>query len=823
MEPLRPTDPDRLGPYRPVARLGSGGMGEVFLAKDDRQHTVALKVIRPELASGRAFRTRFRREVDAARAVSGTYTASVVDADPDGPVPWLATTHILGPTLAEAVEAYGPLPPRSVLALGAGLAEALIAVHSAGLVHRDLKPSNVLLSAEGPRVIDFGIVRATDGYELTLSGVLLGSPRYMCPEHVTGQPMGPAGDVFCLGSVLAYAATGRAPFEGVSAATLLYQVVNGTPDLTGVHAPLDTIIGNCFAKSPDARPSPERVSAACAPGGADAVDWDGWLPQPVLASARAQAAALMDLDLNLDLGLGLGAGAGAGLEGQAEAEADMAGREPAGAVLTAASGPGGLRVDPRLAAAGRPVTERRPSSPHRVAFPEEPKPGPTYEQPAEQPAEQLPARARARGTANACVRSQVKPPVQSPERGSHRARRSSGPSPSRRGVLVVAALALGTGVGVTALLRGSKGGSGSVATPAGPAPKPLWTFRSDPLLQAPAVFYNDTVLLKTQSGTMFCLGLTDAARPRWTYRGISQSPTPPLVVADVVVALGAGATVLGVDPVTGAERYALDFGADFRFDTLLGGATGGVTIVGLRFDRQNRPDGSRGPVTSTNVVLLTNLRTRLAQVIPLSGEDIGLEPKPFIDADRFVYMDGLHRLTARVGDRGDVLWRRPMVSALETRSAPVVLDGTVFAADGELVAADLNTGALRWRVREDKGGFASVAVADGTVYCTTSNPHGVEAFDATDGSRRWFCETPRLDLGKPLVAGADAVFVTAEGNKDGFYAIGARRGELLWNFTDGRDTGINDWQLSCDTAAGTDRPLIAQHFDKVYALPMPRN
>ncbi|MEU6223085.1 PQQ-binding-like beta-propeller repeat protein [Streptomyces sp. NPDC047042] len=754
-------------------------MGEVFLAKDERQQSVAVKVIRPELASARSFRNRFRREVDAARAVSGTYTASVLDADPDGPVPWLATTHILGPTLAEAVEAYGPLPPRSVLALGAGLAEALIAVHSAGLVHRDLKPSNVLLSAEGPRVIDFGIVRATDGYELTLSGVLLGSPRYMCPEHATGNPMGPPGDVFCLGSVLAYAATGQAPFEGSSAATLLYQVVHGTPDLTGVNAPLDTIIGGCLAKDPDARPSPDRVSAACAPGGAEAVDWGDWLPEPVVAHIRGQAAALMDLDLDLDT------------------EVNAGRREPAhAAALAAAPGPGNLRVDPRLAAVQRLVAERS-SGPGRVVLPQERKSVPTPEQPPERPA------------------------VQSPERGTHRARRSTRPKPSRRKVLTAAALVVGTGV--SALLY-SRNSSSAAATPAGPAPEPLWTYRSDALLQAPAVFYNDTALMKTQSGALFCLGLTDGSRPRWTYQGISQSPTPPLIVSDVVVALGTGATVLGVDAVTGAERYALDFGADFRFDTLLGGAVGTVTILGLRFDRQDRPDGSRGPATSTNVVLGTNLKARLAQVIPISKQDIGLDLKPFIDAERFVYMDGLHRLTARDGTgRGNVLWSRPMASGSDTRSAPVVLDDTVFAADNELIAVDLRSGALRWRVRQEKGGFASVAAADATVYCTTRSPHGVEAFDAADGSRLWFCETPRLNLDSPLVAGADAVFVTAEDNKDGFYAIDARRGELLWNFTDNRDTGINEWQLSCDTAPGTEHPLIAQHFDRVYALPMPRN
>lgn len=713
MEPLRPTDPERLGPYRPVARLGAGGMGEVFLAKDDRKRTVAVKVIRPELASGRAFRDRFRREVEAARAVSGTYTASVVDADPDGPVPWLATTHILGPTLADAIEAYGPLPPRSVLALGAGLAEALIAVHSAGLVHRDLKPSNVLLSAEGPRVIDFGIVRATDGYELTLSGVLLGSPRYMCPEHATGDPMGPAGDVFCLGSVLAYAATGKAPFDGASAATLLYQVVHGTPDLTGVQEPLDTIMRLCLEKSPAARPSPDRVSAACAPGGVDALDWDGWLPEDVLSGIRRQAAELMDLDLGLD------------------AKTDVLAREAAPAAVAAAPGSGGLRVDPRLAAVQRLVTGG-PVSPRRVVFPERPE----SDRPGEHPGRPQPGPTHERSP-------QQQPSEASPDRGSHRAPRSSrSAAPSRRTVLTTAALALGTGV--AALLHGSKDdGPSGAASPAGPAPEPLWTYRSEPLVQAPAVFYNGTTLLKTQSGTMFCLGLADGASPRWTYRGISQSPTPPLIVSDVVVALGTGATVLGVDPVTGVERYSLDFGADFRFDTLLGGADGTVTIVGLRFDRQDNPDGSRGSATSTNVVLGTNLRARLAQVIPISPQDIGLDLRPFIDSGHFVYLDGLHRLTARGTDgRGSVLWSRRIASDSESRSAPKVVDGTVFAADSELVAVDLETGALRWRVREEKGGFASVAVAGGTVFCTTSDPHGVEAFDATDGSRRWFCETP---------------------------------------------------------------------------------
>lgn len=689
MEPLRPTDPAQLGPYRPVARLGAGGMGEVFLARDDQRRTVAVKAIRPELAASKDFRIRFRREVDAAQAVSGRYTATVVDADPDGPVPWLATTHILGPTLADAVEQYGPLPPRSVLALGAGLAEALIAVHSAGLVHRDLKPSNVLLSAEGPRVIDFGIVRATDGYELTLSGVLLGSPRYMCPEHATGKPMGPEGDVFCLGSVLAFAATGNAPFDGSSAATLLYQVVHGTPDLTGIPDPLDKIIELCLNKSPTARPSPDRVSAACAPGGADTLDWDGWLPEAVASSVSRQAAALMDLDL------------------RAESKAETIELEPARAAATGLTLVGGVRTDPRLAV--RQLVTERPG-PRRVVFPEEPTPSPTRER--------------------------------SPGPVAHRAQR---PRPSRRTVLTAAALGtIALGSGVAALLGGAKDRPRSAAKPAGPAPKPLWTYRSDPLVQAPAALYNGTALLKTQSGSLLCLGLDDGTRPRWTYQGISQSPTPPLLVSDDVVALGTGSTVLGVDPATGTERFSLDFGAAFRFDTLLGAVDDHrVTIAGLRFNHENRPDGSQGSATSTNVVLNTDLRARLANVIPISAEDIGLDLKPVIDSRRFIYMDGLHRLTARdTATRGDVLWRQSMGSDPDARSAPVVLGATVFAVDGELIAVDLESGSPRWRVKAEKGGFASVAAAAGTVYCTTRNPHGVEAFDAADGSRRWFRETP---------------------------------------------------------------------------------
>ena len=278
MEPLEPGDPETLGPYRLLARLGAGGMGRVYLARSLGGSTVAVKVVRAELAADPHFRERFRREVAAAAAVNGAWTAPVVGADTEASVPWLATSYVLGPSLAEAVHSYGPLPGRSLQALGAGLAEALASIHAAGLAHRDLKPGNVLMAADGPRVIDFGIARAVDRDRLTSTGQVFGSPGYMSPELAAGYDAGPAGDVFCLASVMVFAATGRMAFAAGSAAGLLYQVVYCEPDLTGLPPALVAILRPCFAKDPAARPLPGRIAAAFAPRGAAALLGDGWLP-----------------------------------------------------------------------------------------------------------------------------------------------------------------------------------------------------------------------------------------------------------------------------------------------------------------------------------------------------------------------------------------------------------------------------------------------------------------------------------------------------------------------------------------------------------------
>jgi serine/threonine protein kinase len=254
-EELLPTDPPTVGPYHLLGRLGAGGMGQVYLARSPGGRLVAVKVIRPELTADSGFRARFAREVAAARTVSGVFTAPVVDADPEAPRPWLATAYVPGPSLAAAVAQRGPLPPAAVLSLGAGLAEGLQAVHAAGLVHRDLKPSNVLLADDGPRIIDFGISLAADSSVLTQAGTVMGSPGFLSPEQAEGHTVGLASDVFSLGAVLAFAASGEGPFGTGTVAALVYRVVNSEPNLSGVPEPLRPVLERCLAKDPSRRPS----------------------------------------------------------------------------------------------------------------------------------------------------------------------------------------------------------------------------------------------------------------------------------------------------------------------------------------------------------------------------------------------------------------------------------------------------------------------------------------------------------------------------------------------------------------------------------------
>jgi len=275
MDELQPGDPQLIGPYRLRGRLGAGGMGRVYLGLSPGGRAVAVKVIRAELAHDPEFRARFRREITVARKVSGLFTAPVIDADLDGPVPWLVTEYVSGPSLADAVTARGPLPVASVLALAMGLAEGLSAIHAAGVVHRDLKPANVLLAGDGPRMIDFGISRAVEASALTHTGLVVGSPGFMSPEQAEGREVGPPSDIFSLGAVLAFAATGQGPFGTGSTPALVYRVVHSLPQLDQVPAEVRPLVERCLVKDPARRPTArDLLSGAAFPAA-------GWLPEPV--------------------------------------------------------------------------------------------------------------------------------------------------------------------------------------------------------------------------------------------------------------------------------------------------------------------------------------------------------------------------------------------------------------------------------------------------------------------------------------------------------------------------------------------------------------
>ncbi|MEV6317253.1 serine/threonine-protein kinase [Streptomyces sp. NPDC051776] len=299
MHPLEADDPRAIGPYRLLRRLGAGGMGRVYLGRSAGGRTVAVKVVHPHHAGETEFRARFRREIESARRVGGDWTAPVLDADPEASLPWVATGYVAGPDLSRAVSAVGPLPTHTVRTLGAGLAEALAAVHALGLVHRDVKPSNVLLTVDGPRLIDFGIARATDGTaSLTATGVSIGSPGYMSPEQILGHGVTHASDVFSLGAVLAFAATGETPFPGDSSASLLYKVVHEEPELgAALTDGLRELVTACLAKDPADRPTPQLVARRLGGGtGAQGLARSGWLPGPLVEQVSRRAVELLGLE-----------------------------------------------------------------------------------------------------------------------------------------------------------------------------------------------------------------------------------------------------------------------------------------------------------------------------------------------------------------------------------------------------------------------------------------------------------------------------------------------------------------------------------------------
>jgi serine/threonine protein kinase len=283
--PLTRSDPAKVGPFRLLGRLGGGAMGQVYLGSSKTGRPVAVKVVRSHLAEDLHFRRRFAAEVAAVRRVDSPYTPAVIDADPDAQPPWMATVYIPGPSLGDVVDTDGPLPPAAVFRLAAGIAEALAAIHAAGVLHRDLKPVNILLEAAGPVVIDFGVAQADDRTRLTQTGARVGTVPFMAPEQADGRTVTAASDVFALGSVLAYAATGVMPFGDGTTGEVLYRIVHTDPDPAALDChddALRALITRCLEKDPERRPTPEQIIDACA----DRRPRVNWLPASVGARAK---------------------------------------------------------------------------------------------------------------------------------------------------------------------------------------------------------------------------------------------------------------------------------------------------------------------------------------------------------------------------------------------------------------------------------------------------------------------------------------------------------------------------------------------------------
>ncbi len=366
MEPLATGDPARIGPFRLVARLGRGGMGRVYLGRSEKTgRAVAVKTVHGELLADSEFRTRFSHEVAAARRVRDEYIAEVVDADPDGATPWLATAYVPGISVEDAVRRFGPLPADSVRILGACVAKAVAAIHAVGLVHRDLKPANVLLTAAGPKVIDFGIARGVSDAALTKTGMVSGSPPYMAPEQLGYGDFSTASDVFSLGAVLHYAATASGPY-GRGGAQEQYARAMGIGPVMDPALPdvLTELVRRCFASEPRLRPTTSDVVRALEahPGERPL---PGWLPTAVLADILAQATDA----LNKDSAAGLNSP-------QAQASAPQPSPSFAPLVPPPPSGPSYSSGPPRPSAPSYSSAPPHPGTrpPHRNTPPRAPQP-----------------------------------------------------------------------------------------------------------------------------------------------------------------------------------------------------------------------------------------------------------------------------------------------------------------------------------------------------------------------------------------------------------------------------------------------------------------
>jgi len=752
MIPLGAEDPRVIGEFQLRARLGSGGMGRVYLGVSPAGRAVAVKVVHPHLARDPEFSSRFKREVAAAQAVNGAYASPVVAAGPDDDPPWLATAFVPGPPLQDMVADAGPLPEPAVWRLIAGLAEALRAIHGSGLVHRDLKPANVLMAQDGPRVIDFGIARPLDSTVLTAAESVLGTPSYMSPEQARGEKIGPASDMFSLGGVAYFAATGNAPFGDAQAAVLLYRIVYTEADLEPVPPGLRALIAACLSKDSTVRPTPAQLAAglpAATPGAfwPDAVarhianyqaqldpeapvrqrpPWEdlpepdpswlpavsGLLPAPTrLEPAGAGGPRGAGQPGAPSLGLAGGPGAGPGLAGGPGAGPGLAGGPGAGPGLAGGPGAGpGLAGGPGLA---QPITgmgRRR-------------------------------ALAALAGMATAGVAI-----------GAWDLVRAEGKSKSSSS---------GTG-------NGRLTSADQARKPLPPSGSRLWSFPANDSVDSVAV-NGGIVFAGTAADTVYAMDARTGQK-LWRF-ATATSINDQLAAAGgmVFVGSGYGGGLTALDGTTGAQLWTLGSDGDS------GLAVADDVVYAGTSPKTPQHGGTIAVSAQAGETLWTYV---LADLDVMAGLAVG---------GGFVYLTtGNGEAIAVNAATGKQAWRK-VVAEEFNGPGPVVADGIVYAGSdaGTVYALDAGSGQELWHHRSRTSGPVNVTVASGLLFA--SNDSGLTALNASTGTVLWQAPVPA----GIFVSAAAGNAVYGAGNDGSLYAWQATTGNKLWAFTTGAAIASN--------------------------------
>lgn len=823
MEPLAGADPRSAGPYTLLGKLGSGGMGAVYLGRSSGGRIVAVKIVRPELGGDSEFRDRFRREIQAARSVSGAFTAPVVDADPDAEAPWMATAYVPGISLNDAVRKHGPLGEAALRTLGMGLVEALTEIHRAGLTHRDMKPSNVLLAADGPHVIDFGISRAADSTALTAAGFIVGSPGFMSPEQITGPEAGPSGDLFSLAATLVFAAGGQGPFGDGPPQALLYRVVTAEPDVSAVPPALRTAVLAMLAKSPDKRPTVEQagqalLGAASAPEAATAAI-GAWLPPAYLTDIAAASTALT-----------------LGSTGE-NAPGQQAGQGQGSQTPQPFAQPGVAMWSHPLQQAGQQSGQTTPLSQDPSNS------GSNYQYPGPNTGGQY-VGGQFQGPQYQGGPNQGMPPQQ-PFGESTAQQGSSTPKLSRRALLGIggAVVLVGGGATAFALSGGNK---------PNPGPGPVTTTRS-----SGAPVSNNTTTAPSGSSTQAAgstsaipnsgsLSSTTAPTTTWTYT--AHDSVQSLQYDNGTVYVYTNTTMEAIDVATGKSKWGgsvTDIGAasggdDGQIPMLvsngvlyMGGLSAGDAsqelcaidtgsgkkLWSLTSDSVEL-NGAYGIIGSTLYLVAYNIENEINELWAVDttshqllwktpSADVGALYVP--SSGNLVYsfntpIGGANGSTVTALDvtkKGAVAWSYPGSNAVFSSVSSIMTcyanDEVIIGGDN-ITALDPASGKVKWQKAYtaytnynsvySNGGSTVYTSADGNLYAANAASSGAEIWSNSIGTDEFSIETA-------FVFDGNAMFVT--GTTKGLYAVDVRTGGCRWQYD---DTSLSSMEGVSVTAGG---------------------